>query len=449
MTAVPAAAEQAVRLDARRRSNSELRFLGLALGVVLVAYALVGLATSGALPPEMAAYGGALAALAVAAHLVSRRLAPGADPVLLPTAFLLNGLGLVMVQRIDFAEQALGRTSDIAAAQTIWTFVAIVGFCATLLLLRDHRTLDGYRYLIGLAAVVLLLLPLLPIFRPVNGARLWIQLGPLNFQPGEVAKLALVVFFASYLAEKRPLLMAATGRLGPLHVPAARAFAPVVVAWGISLAILVLENDLGLSLLVFGLFVAMLYAATGRGAYVVIGGLLFAVGAFTAWSLFDRVQARVQVWLTPFADPDGSAFQLVQSLLAIGSGGLAGVGLGDGRPDLIPEIETDFIFAAFGEELGLIGTTGLLLCYFVLVGRGFTAAMRARDDFSTLLATGLTVTFGLQVFVILGGVTRLIPLTGITLPFVSYGGSSLVANYVLIALLLRVTASSRTEGPPT
>jgi cell division protein FtsW (lipid II flippase) len=438
---LPTAAPQEERTADRRRANAELRYLVLALVVVLVAYALVGLAQSGVLPAGLAAYGGAMAALAGAAHLVSRRFAPGADPVLLPTAFLLNGLGLVMVRRIDFA---LDEGAQLAPAQTLWTVVAVAAFCATLGLVRDHRVLDRYRYLLGVGSIVLLLLPLLPVVgREVNGARLWLRAAGLSFQPGELAKLALVAFFASYLAEKRPLLSVATNHLGPIPVPPARAVGPVVLAWAISLVVLVFERDLGLSLLVFGIFVTMLYVATGRAAYVVMGLGLFAAGSFAAWTVFAHVQNRIQTWLTPFADPDGGGFQLVQSLFALGSGGVGGVGLGQGRPDLIPAVETDFIFSAFGEEVGLAGTTALLCCFFLLVGRGFAIAARARDDFSTLLATGLTAVFGLQVFVILGGVTRLIPLTGLTLPFISYGGSSLVANYILIAVLLRISSASR------
>lgn len=434
----PAAPEQQTR-EARRRSNAELRYLILALLTILVAYALVGMVETDRIPPGLGVYGGAMAVLAATAHVVRRRLAPGADPILLPTAFLLNGLGLIMIRRLDYD---LG--TDLAPAQTMWTVVAVGAFCATLLVIRDHRVLDRYRYLIGISAIILLLLPLLPVIGvEVNGARIWLSIGPLRFQPGEFAKLALVIFFASYLAEKRDLLTVATNRFGPIPVPPARAFGPVILAWVMSLGVLVFQRDLGVSLLIFGLFIAMLYVSTGRAAYVIIAVLLFSGGAFAAWTLFSHVQARITAWLSPFDDPANTGYQIVQSLYAMAAGGITGVGMGQGRPDLIPEVETDFIFAAFGEELGLLGTTALLLCFVVLVSRGFATALRARDDFSTLLATGVTVVFGLQVFVILGGVTRLIPLTGLTLPFISYGGSSLVANYVLIALLLRVSSANR------
>ncbi len=422
--------------DARRRANTELGLLILVILIVACAYTLVGLAESGMVPAGLLAYGGAMAAMAAVAHLVSRRLARGADPLLLPLSFLLNGLGLVMVRRLDFAEE-----TSRAPAQTVWTVVAIAVFVLTLVAVRDHRLLDGYRYTIGALSVAFLLMPLLPgVGKTVNGARIWLDLGSLSFQPGEVAKLGLVAFFASYLAEKRALLTVATNRLGPLMVPPARAFGPILVVWGISLAVLVFEKDLGLSLLVFGIFVAMLYIATARLVYVVAGTALFAAGAFTAWTIFGHVQSRISTWLDPWSAYDDAGYQLAQSLFAIGTGGVFGVGLGQGRPDIIPEVGTDFIFAAFGEELGLLGATALLLCYFLLVGRGFVVASRARDDFGQLLAAGLTVIFGLQVFVILGGVTRLLPLTGVTLPFMSYGGSSLVANYALVALLLRVSS---------
>ena len=424
-------------IDARRRANTELSLLVLAVLIILCAYALVGLAQLDAIPNGIATYGGAMAALALAAHLVSRRLAAGADPLLLPMGFLLNGLGLVMVRRLDFAQDA-----SRAPAQTVWALVAVAVFVATLVILRDHTVLDQYRYLIGVAALVFLLLPLVPLIgREVNGARIWLRVAGLSFQPGEVAKLGLVAFFASYLAEKRALLTVATNRLGPFMVPPARAFGPILVVWAVSLSVLVFQKDLGLSLLVFGIFVLMLYIATGRPAYALAGAGLFAAGAFAAWSIFSHVAARVGTWLDPWAEYESAGYQVAQSLFAMGTGGIFGVGLGQGRPDLIPEVGTDFIFAAFGEELGLLGTTALLLCYFLFIGRGLHVAARCRDDFGQLLAGGLTVLFGLQVFVILGGVTRLLPLTGLTLPFISYGGSSLVANYALVAILLRVSAS--------
>ncbi len=428
----------------RRRAFTELALLILAILITLSAYTLVNLAQSPQLPAGLLAYGGVLAAIAAAAHIVVRRLAPGADPLLLPIGFLLNGIGLAMVNRIDFAVRTREGALQLAPLQTIWTIVGIALFCGTILFLRDHTILDRYRYIIGLVAVVALVTPLLPVIGTDfgRGSRIWIRVpGGFSLQPGEFAKLGLVIFFASYLAEKRALLSAATSRLGPLHVPPARAFGPVGLAWIVSLAVLVFERDLGLSLLIFSIFVAMLYMATGRIAYVAAGGLLFASGALAAWSQFSHVQTRVAIWLDPFADAQDTGFQLVQSLFALGTGGVAGVGWGQGNPELIPDVPTDFIFAALGEELGLLGTTAILLLYFLIAGRGFTIALRAPDDFSRLLAAGLTFVFSLQVFVIVGGVTRLIPLTGITLPFMSQGGSSLLANYILIALLVMISAA--------
>jgi cell division protein FtsW (lipid II flippase) len=428
----------------RHRANTELGLLLLAVLITCTAYALVGLAQEPVLPAGILPYGGALLALAGAAHLVTRRRAPGADPVLLPLAFLLNGLGLVMIRRLDFAAEARGVTSTLAQQQTVWTVVAVAGFCATLLFLRDHRVLDRYRYVIGITALVLLLLPLIPgLGVEINGARIWLRVAGMSFQPGEIAKLGLAVFFASYLADKRQLLSVATNRLGPFMVPPARAFGPVVIVWLVSLSVLVFQNDLGLSLLLFGMFVLLLYVATARPAYVIGSVLLFLAGAYGAYLDRPHVRTRVDIWLDPFADATDTGFQLVQSLFAFGTGGLFGVGWGQGRPDFIPFVSTDFIFSAFAEEVGLVGTSALLLAYFLIVGRGMRIALRARDDFGKLLAACLVIVFALQVFVIVGGVTRLIPLSGMTLPFVSYGGSSLVANYVLIALLLRISTPPR------
>jgi cell division protein FtsW (lipid II flippase) len=444
-TRAAAVAEPLLR---RRTANTELSLMVLAVLVVLCAYALVGLSQQPTLPADLLPYGGALVTLAAVAHLVTRRLAPAADPLLLPLAFVLNGLGLVMVRRIDFAlEQARATPPPpLAPPQTIWTVLAITGFCLTLALVRDHRMLDRYRYLIGLGALVALLLPLLPVIgREINGARLWLRIGGLTIQPAEFAKIGLVIFLGAYLAEKRRLLAIATSRLGPFMVPPARAFGPVLVAWAASLAILVFQKDLGLSLLFFSVFVGLLYVATARFSYVVGAALLFAAGAGFAYVTFSHVASRIQIWLDVWSRYDTDGYQLAQSLFALGTGGIIGVGWGNGRPDFIPFVQTDFIFSAFGEELGLLGTTALLLCYVLIVGRGFAIALRCRDDFGTLLATGLVIMFAVQTFVIIGGVTQLIPLTGLTLPFASYGGSSLLANYILVALLLRISSTTALE----
>lgn len=435
------------KLEARRRANTELGLLVLALVVCLVAYALVGLAREPQLPAGMAGYGGILAVIAVGTHLVMRRVAPGADPLLFPLAFALNGLGLVMIRRIDYA-QAASDASELAPSQTIWTMVGVGLLLATLLFIRDYEVLDRYRYSIGIAAIVLLLMPLLPVIGAnINGANLWVRVAGFSIQPGEFAKIGLAVFFASYLAENRQLLAVATNRVGPLMVPPARAFGPVLAVWGLSLAVLVFERDLGLSLLLFALFIAMLYVATARVAYVIGGFSLFVLGGYVAYLLFGHVRDRIGIWLDLWNSEAFGAGQLQQSLFALGTGGVAGVGLGQGHPDYIPIVSTDFIFSAFGEEAGLLGTTALLLCYLLFIGRGYRIALRCQHEFGQLLAMGLVTLYALQVFIIVGGVTRLIPLTGMTLPFVSYGGSSLLANYVLVGLLIRISASELGARP--
>jgi cell division protein FtsW (lipid II flippase) len=283
-------------------------------------------------------------------------------------------------------------------------------------------------------------MPLLPVVgRNINGARLWLRLGPMSFQPGELAKIALAIFFASYLVEKRELLAVATHRVGPFMVPDARHFGPLVLAWGVSLVIMIAERDLGSSLLFFALFISLLWVATARGAYLAIGAGLFLAGATFAWQAFAHVQERVRIWLNPWPKADGAGFQTIQALFAFAAGGVAGTGLALGSPDRIPAVTTDFTFAAIGEELGLVGAVAILVAFLLMVGAGLRTAMRAEAPFEKLLATGLTTILGMQSFIILAGVTRLVPLTGITLPFVSYGGSSLVANYVLLALLLRLS----------
>jgi cell division protein FtsW (lipid II flippase) len=335
-------------------------------------------------------------------------------------------------------------SGGLAAEQATWILVGIAAFAITLVVVRDVRMLDAYTYTIGLLGLVLLLLPTVPgIGRTINGARLWVQVGPIGFQPAEIGKVLIVIFLASYLNQKRELLQVATSRIGPFRLPPAKHLGPVLLAWGASLAILFVQRDLGASLLYFGIFVVMLWVATGRVAYLVIGFLLFAAGAYLGWTLFDHVQLRVDVWLNAL-DPDrvfDQGFgQLAQAQFAMATGGLVGTGLGLGSPGLIPFAATDFIFAAIGEELGLLGTAGVLLLFVVLVGKGLRVAVTASDGFAKLLAVGLSTLLALQAFVIVGGVTRVIPLTGVTLPFVSYGGSSLISNFVLLALLVRISS---------
>lgn len=432
-----------------RARVTERHLLALALVVVIAAYTLVGLAEAAVVPTSTFTYAAILLALALIAHLAVRRFAPLADPVLLPTVFLLNGLGLAIIRRLDFANG-----TELAVAQTTWTVVGIGAFALTLIAVPDHRRLTRYRYTAGLAAILLLLLPLFPfIGYEVNRARLWVDLGLVSFQPGEFAKLAMVVFLAGYLEEKRALLSVATTRFGPFLLPSARHLAPVLVAALGGIGVLVFQKDLGSSLLFFGVFVVMLHIATGRAAYPIIGFLVFLSGAWLAYLLFSHVRVRFDIWLDPWSDLHDKGWQIAQSLFALGTGGMTGTGLGLGHPE-IPEAATDAIFAVLGEELGLLGTTAVLASFLVVVARGYKAALTSRDEVGTLLAAGLASILALQVFVIVGGITRLVPLTGVTLPFVSYGGSSLVGNYLLLALLVRVSDAARqtlqlSNGAPT
>ena len=429
------------------RRNVELTLLLLALVLSVGAYVIVGLAADNEVPAGSAGYGATLAALFIGAHLVLRWRAPQADPILLPGAALLNGLGLVMVRRLDYAEAGSRGFRAEAPAQALWTVLGVAVFCLVVVVIHDHRVLDRYRYTWLLVGITLLILPRLPVIgREINGARLWIRLGPFSGQPAEAAKIALVVFLAAYLAERKELLATATYRAGPFLVPEIKYFMPLLSAWAVSLFVLFFEKDLGSSLLFFGVFVALLYVATGRFSYVVAGLALFLTGAVLAYNLFAHVQVRVATWLDPWRYYASRGYQLAQGLFAMATGGILGQGWNQGRPDLIPFASTDFIFAAFGEELGLLGVTAMLLVYLLMVFRGLRIALAAADDFGKLLALGLVVSFGLQVFVIVGGVTRLIPLTGITLPFVSFGGSSLLANYALVALLCRIS-SEATPAP--
>ena len=430
--------------DGARRTPSpravEARLLAFAVLITAAAAALLALSDAAEPPLEALAYPGALAIGAVLAHAAIRYTAPSADPLLLPITVLLNGLGLVFVRRVDMV-----RAGDLAAAQTLWTLVSIGILCAVLLFIRRVDLLSRYQYTFGLATIALLALPMVPGLTAglINGARLWVRVAGMTVQPGEIAKITMMVFLAGYLERKRALLSVATQRVGPLLLPAARHLAPLLVATGAALVIMAGLRDLGSALLFFGAFVALLYIATGRLAYPALGVLTFAVGSFVVYHLFGHVRVRIRIWIDPWERVADEGYQIAQSLFAFGTGGLTGTGLGFGRPQDIPFSETDAIFAVIGEELGLLGATALLLGYVLLVARGFKIAMTARDEFATLLAAGLTVTLGLQTFVIIGGLTRLVPLTGITLPFVSYGGSSLVANYVLIALLLRISDESR------
>ncbi|UNX54995.1 FtsW/RodA/SpoVE family cell cycle protein [Georgenia sp. TF02-10] len=430
----------------------ELGLLLLALVLSLGAYAQVGLATTGAVPPGLAVHGGGLALLALVVHLLIRWRAPYADPVLLPIVVALNGIGLSMIYRIDQAAGEGGSSS--ADRQLLWTLVGVAAAVAVLWFVRDHRLLRRYTYTAMVAGLVLLLLPLVPgLGVNLNGARIWIHLGSMSFQPAELGKILLAVFFAGYLVTNRDNLALAGPRILGLHLPRLRDLGPILLAWGVSLAVLVLERDLGTSLLFFGLFVAMLYVATERLSWVLIGLLLFGGGAALAAQLFPHVGARVEVWLHAlepevYSRSPGGSGQVVQGLFGLASGGLLGTGWGEGYPQLVPYANSDFIVASLGEELGLTGLLALLLLYLVLAERGLRAAIGVRDGFGKLLASGLAFVLAFQCFVVVGGVTRLIPLTGLTMPFLALGGSSLLSNWVIVALLLRISDAARRPAPP-
>ncbi len=432
------------------RRNVELLLLVFAWGIGLLGTLQVGWAIGREPDTGLWVTSGVVGLLALITHLIVRLRAPYADPIMLPVATLLTILGLVMIYRIDVAAARRAElngnplpTPDVYS-QLTWFTVAVILFCAVLILLRDHRVLQRYTYTLGLLGLVLLVLPLAPVIgTTVNGATLWIRIGGLSFQPAEMAKILLTIFFAGYLVEKRDSLALVRTKVLGLGLPRLKDLGPLVVAWLVSLGVLIFERDLGTSLLFFGLFVAMLYIATQRRSWLVIGGVLFLGGAVLAYYLFGHVRLRVMVWLDPWTYATDEGYQIVQSLFGLANGGILGAGIGQGFPNLVPFANTDFIVAALGEELGVTGLIALLLLYALLIERGLRTALSVRDPFGQLVAAGLSITLALQVFVIVGGVTRLIPLTGLTTPFLSYGGSSLIANWIIVALLLRISDRAR------
>jgi cell division protein FtsW (lipid II flippase) len=364
---------------------------------------------------------------------------------MLPIVSALNGLGLAMIHRLDLTD--MPGVGGLAAKQLQWMTVGVVLFIAVLVLLKDHRRLQAFTYTMGFTAILLLLLPMLPVIgTDIRGARIWVSIGGFSFQPGELAKIALVIFFAGYLVVHRDALALAGRRVAGIDLPRGRDLGPIVLMWLASMVVLVGQRDLGSSLLFFGLFVVMLYVATERPGWLFVGGVMFLVGAYFAYLLFSHVQRRVDGWLDPFADTDTYG-QIIQAMYGMAWGGLLGRGLGLGSPDRIPFAYSDFIMGAIGEELGLTGFFAVILLYGLIVERALRTALVCRDNFGKLLATGFGVVFALQVFVVVGGVTKLIPLTGLTTPFLSYGGSSLVANWVVIALLLRISDQARRPPP--
>ncbi|MFF3853015.1 FtsW/RodA/SpoVE family cell cycle protein [Micromonospora sp. NPDC002575] len=447
-----------VRL-ARSRRNAELSLLLLALVIVAAYGATVEATVLDTVTPDFWVPTAVLAGVFLALHVVIRFLAPYADPALLPAVALLNGIGVGFLRRLDLARAAPADRESLAifagngGRQFAWTLGSVMLAAGLLALMRDHRSVSRYAYTLGLAGIVLVMIPaVLPAkYSEIYGAKLWIIVPGLGqIQPGEFAKLALLAFFAYYLVRKREVLSLASHRFLGIDFPRGRDLGPVLAVWALSVLVLVFEKDLGTSLLYFGMFVVTLYIATERVSWLLIGLILFFGGAYLAYVLgglvggpFANFHLRAQIWLDPFADPYQDGYQLVQGLLALGSGGLFGAGPGGGEPLEIPEVQNDFIFAGIGEEIGLFGLSALLVVYLLIVERGLRAALAVRDSFGKLLAGGLAFTLGLQVFVIVGGISKLIPLTGQTTPFLSAGGSSLMANWLLIAVLLRVSDAAR------
>ena len=454
----PAVQQSTPVVRQRTRRNLELLLLVMAWGLGVLGTLQVSWSTGEGLHPRFWYTAGIVGGLALLTHIIVRWRAKYADPYMLPIATLLTILGMVMIYRLDVAaaqraerDEAPIPTPDVYN-QLTWYAIAAALFILVLLLLRDHRILQRYTYTAGLIGLILLILPLAPVIgATVNGATLWVRIGGLTFQPAEMAKILLTIFFAGYLVVTRDSLAVVRTKFLGIGLPRARDLGPILLAWAVSLGVLVFERDLGTSLLFFGLFVCLLYIATQRKSWLILGALLFAAGAALAYFLFGHVRARVQIWLDPFAFADSSGYQIVQSLYGFANGGLFGAGLGRGYPELVPFANTDFILAALGEELGLAGVVAIILLYAVLIERGLRAAVAVRDPFGQLLAAGLSITLAIQVFVIVGGVTRLIPLTGLTTPFLSYGGSSLVANWIIVALLLIVSHQARkpADPPPT
>lgn len=409
------------------RRTTEMLLLGAAAIPVLLFYSLYVINTGAQLSFQTLTVPIGLIAAFIAAHIAIRLLAPGADPAILPIVFVLSGIGITFVTRL---------APELAMSQVMWLFISVAAMVAVLFFVPNLDNLARYKYTIGIVGVVLLLLPML-IGTEISGSKLWITFGGFSFQPGELAKILIVLFLAAYLAENRELLSASSRHLGPFTIPRIRMLFPMLVMWGVSLLVVVFERDLGSALLFFTMFVIMLYVATGRVSYVVVSIILLAIGGVLCYHLFSHVRVRVQIWLDPFKDPSGAGMQIVQSLYSLADGGLVGSGIGKGLPTLIPVVESDFIFSAIGEEMGLLGGSAILLLFMLLAVRGLTTAARAKSDMSAFTAVGLTASLSFQAFLIVGGVSRLLPLTGVTLPFMSQGGSSLLSSFIVVAFLLR------------
>lgn len=435
-----------VSYTARTRRTTQALLLLFALVIGLGAFALVGLGRTGALPAEMTTVAITAAVIAVALQAVVMWRAPYADPVILPVVLLLNLLGLAVIESVDTAKDVFQHQgTHYASRQLMWTGLGVALAVGVLALLRDHRILRRYTWVSAALGAVLLLLPLLPVLgRSINGSRIWISVAGFSFQPAELAKICFAIFFAGYLVSRRDTLALAGPKVLGIHLPRWSDFGPILVAWAFAVAVLVFETDLGTSLLFFGLFVVMLYIATDRLSWLVIGAIMFAPPAIYAITQVSHVRVRLTCWLDPLSSANyDRCYQIDQGLFGLANGGITGAGLGQGRPHIVPFAHSDFIFSSLGEEMGLVGAFAVLLLYLLLTQRALRTAVGISDGFGTLLAGGLGFALALQVFVVVGGITRVIPLTGLTLPFMAAGGSSLVSNWVIVALLVRLSDAAR------
>ncbi len=439
-----------VRVVPRNR-NIELMLLLFAMGINAFELAQIQLSTIEILTLDLLTYWAPLAVASLAIHLVLRLRAREADGLILPAAMLLNGLGVAEIYRLDLATLANGGAELFGIKQVIWTVVAMIAAAAVIWFIPSHLFLRRYVYISMVIGLVLLISPMLPVIgKTINGAHLWLSIGGLTFQPGELAKIALTIFFAGYLVTRRDSLAVVGTKFLGIQLPRARELGPILAIWAVSLLVLVGERDLGTSLLYFGLFLVMIYVATGRAIYVVVGLGMFFTSAFVASRVMDYVSGRFNAWLNPFDsthyDAIGGSYQLVQGIFGMAHGSVIGTGLGGGVPQLVPLAESDFIIASLGEELGLAGIFAILAIYLLIVARGARIAFNHSDDFSKLLAIGLSFVIALQTFIVIGGVTRVVPLTGLTTPLLAAGGSSLLANWIIIGLLLRISDSAKSGG---